>query len=115
VWVIIYDTLYAMVDRDDDLKIGVNSSAIVFADLDRFIIGVLQLTMLAALWLMGESLHFGAAYRAALIASAFFFLYQQWLIRARDPDGCLRAFLNNHYVGLSIFIGILLEYVYRRP
>jgi 4-hydroxybenzoate polyprenyltransferase len=113
VWVIIYDTLYAMVDRDDDLKIGVNSSAIVFADLDRLIIALLQITMLAALYLMGESLHFGTAYAAALIASALFFLYQQWLIRARDPRGCLRAFLNNHYVGLSIFIGILLEYVYR--
>jgi 4-hydroxybenzoate polyprenyltransferase len=113
VWVIIYDTLYAMVDRDDDLKIGVNSSAIVFADLDRPIIALLQITMLAALYLMGESLHFGTAYAAALIASALFFLYQQWLIRARDPQGCLSAFLNNHYVGLSIFIGILLEYIYR--
>jgi 4-hydroxybenzoate polyprenyltransferase len=113
VWVTIYDTLYAMVDREDDLKIGVNSSAIVFADLDRVIIGVLQLTMLATLWLLGDSLHFGNAYTAALIATALLFLYQQWLIHARDPEGCLRAFLNNHYVGMSIFVGILLEYVYR--
>jgi len=112
-WVMVYDTLYALVDRDDDLKIGVNSSAIVFADLDRLIVAVLQITLLAALYLMGGSLHFGTAYTAALIASALFFLYQQWLIRARDPQACLRAFLNNQYVGLSIFIGILLEYVYR--
>lgn len=112
-WVLVYDTLYAMVDREDDLKIGVNSSAIVFADLDRVIIGVLQMTMLAALWLMGDTVHFGSAYRAALIAAALFFIYQQWLIRARDPDACLRAFLNNNYVGMSIFIGIALEYVYR--
>ena len=113
IWVTIYDTLYAMVDREDDLKIGVQSSAIVFADMDRIIVGVLQLTMLLALLLMGASLHFGRAYLAALAVAAVFFAYQQWLIRARDPDACLRAFLNNHYVGMSIFIGILLEYIYR--
>jgi len=115
VWVTIYDTLYAMVDREDDLKIGVNSSAIVFADMDRLIVGALQLTMLMALLLMGRSLAFGNAYLVALGVAALFFLYQQWLIRAREPDACLRAFLNNHYVGMSIFIGILLEYIYRAP
>jgi 4-hydroxybenzoate polyprenyltransferase len=113
IWVTIYDTLYAMVDRDDDLKIGVNSSAIVFADMDRPIVGALQLTMLLTLLLMGRSLLFGNAYLAALGVAAVLFVYQQWLIRARDPDQCLRAFLNNHYVGMSIFIGILLEYIYR--
>ena len=112
IWVTIYDTLYAMVDREDDLKIGVNSSAIVFADMDRLIVGALQLTMLMALLLMGRSLAFGNAYLVALGVAALFFLYQQWLIRAREPDACLRAFLNNHYVGMSIFIGILLEYIY---
>jgi 4-hydroxybenzoate polyprenyltransferase len=112
VWVTIYDTLYAMVDREDDLKIGVNSSAIVFADMDRLIIGALQLTMLLALLLMGRSLDFGNAYLGAVGVAALFFLYQQWLIRAREPNACLRAFLNNHYVGMSIFIGILLEYIY---
>jgi len=114
-WVTIYDTLYAMVDREDDLKIGVNSSAIVFADMDRLIVGALQLTMLFALLLLGKSLHFGDAYVAALGAVAVFFAYQQWLIRARQPTACLRAFLNNHYVGMAIFIGILLEYIYRKP
>jgi 4-hydroxybenzoate polyprenyltransferase len=113
VWVTIYDTLYAMVDREDDLKIGVNSSAIVFADMDRLIVAGLQLTMLLALLLMGRSLDFGNAYLGAVGAAAVFFLYQQWLIRAREPNACLRAFLNNHYVGMSIFIGILLEYIYR--
>jgi 4-hydroxybenzoate polyprenyltransferase len=113
IWVTIYDTLYAMVDREDDLKIGVNSSAIVFADMDRLIIGALQLTMLVALLLMGRSLDFGNAYLGALAVAALFFFYQQWLIRAREPNACLRAFLNNHYVGMSIFIGILLEYIYR--
>ena len=115
IWVTIYDTLYAMVDREDDLKIGVNSSAIVFADMDRLIVGALQLTMLMALLLMGRSLAFGNAYLVALGVAALFFLYQQWLIRAREPDACLRAFLNNHYVGMSIFIGILLEYISRAP
>jgi 4-hydroxybenzoate polyprenyltransferase len=115
IWVTIYDTLYAMVDREDDLKVGVNSSAIVFADMDRLIVGALQLTMLVALALMGRTLLFGNAYLAALSVAAVFFIYQQWLIRARDPDACLRAFLNNHYVGMSIFIGILLEYIYRSP
>jgi len=114
IWVTIYDTLYAMVDRDDDLKIGVNSSAIVFADMDRLIVGALQLTMLLALLLMGRSLLFGNAYLAALGVAAVLFVYQQWLIRARDPEQCLRAFLNNHYVGMAIFIGILLEYQFMR-
>jgi len=115
IWVTIYDTLYAMVDREDDLKIGVNSSAIVFADMDRLIVGALQLTMLLALLLMGRSLNFGYAYLAALGAVAVFFGYQQWLIRTRESEACLRAFLNNHYVGMAIFIGILLDYIYRAP
>src|SRR3984957_7287897 len=113
IWVTIYDTLYAMVDREDDLKIGVNSSAIVFADMDRLIVGALQLSMLLALLLMGRSLDFGNAYLGAVGVAALFFIYQQWLIPAREPNACLRAFLNNHYVGMSIFIGILLEYIYR--
>jgi 4-hydroxybenzoate polyprenyltransferase len=113
IWVTVYDTLYAMVDREDDLKIGVRSSAIVFADMDRVIVGVLQLMMLLALLLMGTGLHFGNAYLGGLAAAAVFFAYQQWLIRAREPGACLRAFQNNHYVGMSIFIGILLEYIYR--
>jgi 4-hydroxybenzoate polyprenyltransferase len=112
-WVTLYDTEYAMVDREDDLKIGVKSSAIVFADMDRLIIGVLQLMMLLALLLLGASLRFGNAYLGGLAAAAVFFGYQQWLIRRREPDDCLRAFQNNHYVGMAIFIGILLEYTYR--
>jgi 4-hydroxybenzoate polyprenyltransferase len=115
IWVTVYDTIYAMVDREDDLKIGVQSSAIVFADMDRLIVGVLQLMMLGALVLMGRSLRFGVAYFAALALATVFFVYQQWLMRARDPDACLRAFLNNHYVGMTIFIGIALEYIYRSP
>jgi len=76
-------------------------------------LGVLQLMMLLALLLLGTSLHFGKAYLGGLAAAAVFFAYQQWLIRARKPSACLSDFQNNHYVGMSIFIGILLEYVYR--
>jgi 4-hydroxybenzoate polyprenyltransferase len=115
IWAAVYDTLYAMVDRDDDLKIGVKSSAILFADMDKLLIGVMQVMMLFALVLVGRNLHLGRWYRAGLIAAAVLFLYQQWLIRNREPAGCLRAFLNNHYVGLCIFIGILLDYIYATP
>jgi 4-hydroxybenzoate polyprenyltransferase len=111
-WAAIYDTLYAMVDRDDDLKIGVKSSAILFADMDRLLIGAMQAMMLFALLLVGRTLQFGDWYTAAVVAAAVFFVYQQWLIRKREPVKCLSAFTNNHYVGMAIFIGIVLEYVY---
>jgi 4-hydroxybenzoate polyprenyltransferase len=113
-WAGIYDTLYAMVDRDDDARIGVKSSAILFADMDKLLIGVMQAMMLFALMLLGRSLKFGHWYLGALVAVALFFLFQQWLIRNREPAACLRAFLNNHYVGMAIFIGILFEYLYAR-
>ena len=111
-WAGIYDTIYAMVDREDDLKIGVKSSAILFADMDKFLIGTMQLMMLWALVLVGRNMHFGNWYYAGVAAAAVFFLWQQWLIRRREPGGCLRAFLNNQYVGLVIFVGILLQYIY---
>jgi 4-hydroxybenzoate polyprenyltransferase len=111
-WAAIYDTIYAMVDREDDLKIGVKSSAILFADMDKFLIGTMQLMMLWALVLVGRNMHFGNWYYAGVAAAALLFLWQQWLIRRREPGGCLRAFLNNQYVGLVIFVGILLQYIY---
>ena len=111
-WACVYDTLYAMVDRDDDVKIGVKSSAILFADMDRLIVGIMQAMMLFALLLVGRTMKFGHWYLAGLAAAALFFLYQQWLIREREPAKCFRAFVNNQHVGLVIFIGILLEYVY---
>ena len=112
IWAALYDTIYAMIDREDDLKIGVKSSAILFADMDRFLIGVMQLMMLYALVLVGRSMEFGRWYHAGVGAAAVLFLWQQWLIRRRDPGGCLRAFVNNQYVGLVVFVGILLQYVY---
>ena len=112
IWAAIYDTMYAMVDRDDDLKIGVKSSAIVFGDMDKVIIGTLQVLMLYTLYLAGQSMDFGYWYNMGLVGAGVFFVYQQWRIRARKPQSCFDAFLNNHYVGLSIFIGILLQYAF---
>jgi len=113
-WVTVYDTQYAMVDRDDDLKIGVRSTAILFGDSDRHIIAVLQAMTLASLYFVGGIIGAGRWYHAGLIAAALFFIYQLWLIRGRERDGCFRAFLNNNYVGMAVFIGILLEYQFNR-
>ena len=112
IWAVVYDTIYAMVDREDDITIGVKSSAILFADMDRLLIAALQAMMLFALVLAGRDMDFGRWYYAGVAAAGVLFLYQQWLIRAREPAACLRAFLNNNYVGMAIFIGVLLQYVY---
>jgi 4-hydroxybenzoate polyprenyltransferase len=111
-WAAIYDTMYAMIDREDDLKVGVKSSAILFADMDKLLIGVMQAMMLFALVLAGRSMNFGQWYDAGIAAAGLLFVYQQWLIRKREPAGCLKGFLNNQYVGMVIFVGILLEYLY---
>ena len=111
-WAVVYDTMYAMVDRDDDLKLGVRSTAILFADMDKAMIAMLQVLTLATLALAGRSMHFGTWYYAGLVGAALLFAYQQWLIRKREPAACLRAFLNNNYVGLVIFLGIALQYFY---
>jgi len=114
IWAVVYDTQYAMVDRDDDRRVGIQSSALLFADLDRLLIGVLQAIMLVALALAGHDLKLGTWYTAGLAVVAGLFAYQQWLIRRREPAACLRAFLNNNYVGMAIFIGVALHYVYAR-
>lgn len=111
-WAAIYDTMYAMVDREDDLKVGVKSSAILFADMDKLLIGVMQAMMLLALVLAGRSMKFGQWYEAGVSGAGLLFVYQQWLIRKREPAGCLKAFLNNQYVGAVIFVGIMLQYLY---
>jgi 4-hydroxybenzoate polyprenyltransferase len=112
VWAGVYDTLYAMVDREDDAKLGIRSTAILFADADRFIIGVMQLMVLGALFLIGRDLEFGRWYWAGLAAGALLFVWQQWLIRKREPERCFQAFNNNHYFGMVVFIGILLHYLF---
>ena len=88
IWAAIYDTMYAMVDREDDLKIGVKSSAIVFGDMDKVIIAFLQLLMLYALYLVGTNMEFGYWYNLGLAGAAVFFAWQQWLIRDRKPAEC---------------------------
>ncbi len=110
-WTIAYDTMYAMVDRDDDLKIGVKSTAILFADNDKRIIGFLQLLTLGLLWTVGEMLAFGWPYQLTLVVAGALFSYQQLLISNRERDACFKAFLHNHWVGLIIFVGILIEYL----
>jgi 4-hydroxybenzoate polyprenyltransferase len=113
-WVTVYDTIYAMVDREDDLKIGVRSTAILFGDSDRHIIAVLQALTLFALYLAGRRLNMGGWYWAGLTAGALFFVRHLWMIRSRDREACFRAFLDNHYFGLSVFVGILLNYQFAR-
>jgi 4-hydroxybenzoate polyprenyltransferase len=113
-WVTAYDTIYAMVDRDDDIQIGVRSTAILFGDSDRHIIAVLQAMTLFSLSLVGSMMRMSGWYFAGLLAGAIFFVHQLWLIRTRERDACIRAFLNNHYFGLSVFVGILLNYQFAR-
>lgn len=112
-WTAIYDTMYAMVDRDDDLKLGVKSTAILFGDSDRLIIGSMQVLALYALWLVGGQAKLGHWYDGALALSAALFAWQQWLIRTRDREKCFRAFLNNNWVGLILFLGIALDLLFR--
>lgn len=113
IWAVIYDTEYAMVDRDDDLRIGVKSTAILFGEADRLIIGILQVLMLVCLLLIGQRAELGAVYYVTVGVAAAMFGYQQYLIRDRSREGCFRAFLNNNYVGGVVFAGVLLHYAYR--
>ena len=110
-WTVAYDTMYAMVDRDDDLQIGVKSTAILFASNDKRIIGFLQLITVAILWSVGEILAFGWPYQMSIIIAAALFSYQQMLIINREREACFQAFLHNHWVGLVIFVGIMVEYL----
>lgn len=110
-WTVAYDTMYAMVDRDDDLEIGVKSTAILFGKHDKRVVGLLQISALALLYSVGELLAFGWPYHLSLIISAGFFSYQQMLITNRERAKCFQAFINNHYVGLIIFLGIFIEHL----
>ncbi|MGH8370715.1 MAG: 4-hydroxybenzoate octaprenyltransferase [Gammaproteobacteria bacterium] len=112
IWTTVYDTMYAMVDRPDDLKIGVKSTAILFGELDRLIVGLLQILLLLTLLLVGHRLQLRGAYYAGLAFAAGFAVYQQYLIRRRDPQRCFQAFLNNNWFGAAVFAGILLHYTF---
>jgi 4-hydroxybenzoate polyprenyltransferase len=110
-WTIAYDTMYAMVDREDDLQIGVKSTAILFGKYDRRIIGYIQLLVLGLLFTVGDILAFGWPYQLSLVISAGLFTYQQLLISNRERDKCFQAFLHNHWVGMVVFLGIFVEYL----
>ncbi|WP_455223263.1 4-hydroxybenzoate octaprenyltransferase [Kaarinaea lacus] len=110
-WATAYDTMYAMVDREDDLQIGVRSTAILFGDADKLIIGVIQGTFVLTMMIIGGKLDLGMYYYLGLSVATGLLLYQQYLIRDREPDQCFKAFLNNNWVGLAIFAGITLHYL----
>ena len=110
-WTVAYDTLYAMVDRDDDLKIGVKSTAILFGDADKLIVAILQMITLALLIGLGLHLQLSVWFFAGLTGAAALFIRQQYQVRHRERDPCFQAFLNNHYVGLIIFAGIFAHYL----
>ena len=109
VWIVGYDTLYAMVDREDDLQVGIKSTAILFGSADRFMVGVLQAGTIASLALLGSQLDYGPLFYLGLLAMSGLFVHQQLLIRRRDPAACFAAFTNNTWVGLCLFTAVVLE------
>lgn len=108
-WTVVYDTMYAMTDREDDLKIGIKSTAILFGDYDRAVIGLLQLLTLLALTLVGIQAGTGIIYYISIVIAGVLMLWQQWHIRERDPQACFQAFLHNNWVGVVIFAGLFLD------
>jgi len=110
IWALIYDTQYAMVDRDDDIKIGIKSTAILFGKQDRLIIAALQLIMLGLLFNVGYQLSLNGYYFLGLSGAAMLSVWQQMLIVKRDREGCFKAFLNNNYFGMVVFVGILFQF-----
>jgi 4-hydroxybenzoate polyprenyltransferase len=109
-WSVAYDTAYAMVDREDDLRIGVKSTAVLFEGYDRAMIAVAQFLTLALLWLAGNMVRLGVWYHAGLAVAAGLALYQQYLLRGRAREACFRAFLNNNWFGAAVFAGLVLHY-----
>lgn len=110
-WTVAYDTMYAMVDRDDDIKIGVKSTAILFADADKLMIGILQGITIFCLLLLGSELALNAFYYLGLLVAIALMVYQQVLIRARDRAGCFAGFINSHWVGVAVWLGLILAYL----
>jgi 4-hydroxybenzoate polyprenyltransferase len=105
-WTVAYDTQYAMVDRDDDLKIGIKSTAILFGRWDKLIIGLLQFLSLLLLVLVGNQIESPSVYNWMIFIAATLFVYQQYLIRNREREFCFKAFLNNNYVGMAVTVGL---------
>jgi 4-hydroxybenzoate polyprenyltransferase len=110
-WSVVYDTMYAMVDREDDLKIGIKSTAILFDDADRVIIAIIQTLVLITLIMLGRQAKLGISYFIGLTIASGFFIYQLSLIWHRKPDLCMKAFLNNNWFGMTVFIGLFLDFI----
>lgn len=110
-WTVAYDTEYAMVDREYDEKIGVKSTAILFGEADKLMVGSLQVMFLLAMWLAGRQLQLGLAFNLSLLIAAGLLAYQQVLIKDRLPGPCFKAFLHNNWVGAALFTGVLLSYL----
>jgi 4-hydroxybenzoate polyprenyltransferase len=110
-WVVTYDTFYAMVDRDDDLVAGIKSTAILFGENDRLITGILQAAFSALLLLIGQLFQLGTLFYVSVLIVIGLQIYQQILIANREKERCFKAFLNNHYVGMAIFVGIASDYL----
>jgi 4-hydroxybenzoate polyprenyltransferase len=109
-WAAAYDTMYAMVDRKDDIRIGVKSTAILFGPLDKLIIGIIQAMLIMDLLLIGQRAELSGFYYAGVVLASCFAIWQQYLIRNRDPKKCFQAFLNNNWFGMVWFIGVVLDY-----
>jgi len=109
-WATAYDTMYAMVDYDDDIKIGVKSTAILFGNQDKLIIGIIQILLILDLLIIGHRAELGNFYYMGVVAATGFALYQQYLIKDRDRNLCFKAFLNNNWFGLVLFVGVFLDY-----
>ncbi|MFK7861742.1 MAG: 4-hydroxybenzoate octaprenyltransferase [Granulosicoccus sp.] len=111
IWAMAYDTLYAMVDREDDLKIGIKSTAVLFGRFDLHIVAALQGAVLGILVFVGLLQGRGGIYLAGLVCAAGFVIYQLWICRHREPAPCLRAFLNNNWMGMTVFVALVIDYM----
>lgn len=110
-WTVVYDTFYAMVDRNDDVKVGIKSTAILFGRHDRLITALLQMIVIAGLVMIGRRFELSYFYYGGIAVAALLFLYQQFLIRRRERKPCFTAFLNNNWVGMAVFVALVLNYL----
>ncbi len=111
VWSVVYDTMYAMADKEDDLKAGVKSTAILFDDMDKVMVAMLQGIVLIGLYFIGQQLQLSWVFYSSLAIATGFAIYQQYLIKNRIPQCCIQAFLNNNWFGGTIFVGLVLHYM----
>lgn len=109
-WAVAYDTLYAMVDKDDDLKIGVKSTAIAFGESDKLMVWVFHMTMLGLMVVIGLQAERGFFFYSGISVGFMLACYQQWLIKNNEKEHFFKAFLNNHWLGLALFVGTLLDF-----